>query len=315
MAHTVAALAMPGVVAFDLSTAAQVFGMPGEHEYEFAVATPTSGAVPTSTGFSVSGVDGLDAVVRADTVVIPGHRPYDISDGDVVAALREAHERGARLVSICVGAFLLARTGLLDGLSATTHWQDAAELQRRHPAVQVEPDVLYIDHGRIATSAGVASGIDLCLHLVRQDVGASAAHRIARRMVVPPHRDGGQAQFVDPGTRLARGGELIDAVMNWAVRHLDQPLGTAELARRANLSERQLTRRFLAETGVSPFQWLLHQRTLRAMELLEGTDLSLETVAARSGFGTASTLRRRFRDALETTPSAYRATFHRGGTR
>lgn len=282
MSHHVVAVALPGVVAFDLSTAAQVFGVKDEDEYRFTVATPTGETVSTSTDFEISGSGGMQDIERADTVVIPGYRPCGAVDVSVTEALVRAHSRGARLVSICVGAFQLAATGLLDGLQATTHWQDASELQRRHPHVLVQPDVLYIDHGHIATSAGVAAGIDLCLHLVRTDFGPTVANRIARRMVVAPHRRGGQAQFVTPGTEVSTGGSTVDSVAEWAIQRLDQPLGVADLAAHANMSERQLTRRFITESGASPFQWLLHQRTLRAMDLLERTDLPPEAVATEA---------------------------------
>lgn len=305
--HRVVALALPGVVAFDLSTVAQVFGHPGEDEYDFRVATPTGLPVVTSTGFSISGVDDLTALGRADTVVVPGYRPRHHPRDRVVEALRAAHARRARVTSVCTGAFALAATGLLDGLEATTHWQDAAELQHLHPAITVNPGVLYIDHGHLATSAGVAAGIDLCLHLVRSDHGDQVANRIARRMVVPPHRAGGQAQYIDqPAPPTAHGlAELTD----WITAHLDQPLTVADLAARAHLSERHLARRFRAETGQSPLQWMVHQRVLAARRLLETTDLPLEAIAQRTGLGTASTLRRHLHHTIGITPSTYRQAF------
>lgn len=306
MPHRVVALALPGVVAFDLSTIAQVFGYEGEDEYVCAVVTPSGDAVPTSTGFSIMGTDDLSALARADTVVIPGFRPHTRPDDRTLGALCSAHARGARLASVCTGAFALAPTGLLDGLGATTHWQDARELQRLYPSIDVRPDVLYLDHGQIATSAGVAAGIDLCLHLVRRDHGTRVANRIARRMVVPPHRAGGQAQYVAPSSVQPAG---LAAVTDWAISHLDEALTVTDLARRANLSERQLSRRFVGETGQAPLQWVLHHRVLAAMDLLESTDLTLEAIAARTGFGTAGTLRRRFHRQVGTTPSAYRETF------
>ena len=186
MTHAVVALALPGVVAFDLSTAAQVFGHPEEDEYSFEVVTSDGRQVPSSTGFQIAGVGDPSSLRRADTIVIPGYSPHITPSDDVLEALRSAHSHGTRVVSICTGAFALAPTGLLDGLSATTHWQDAQELRTAYPAVNVTPDVLYIDHGHVASSAGVAAGIDLCLHLVRRDHGAATANRIARRMVVPP---------------------------------------------------------------------------------------------------------------------------------
>ena len=309
MTHAVVALALPGVVAFDLSTAAQVFGHPEEEEYSFEVVTSDGRQVPSSTGFQIAGVGNPSSLRQADTIVIPGYSPHTTPSDDVLEALRSAHSRGTRVVSICTGAFALAPTGLLDGLSATTHWQDAEELRAAYPAVDVTPDVLYIDHGHVASSAGVAAGIDLCLHLVRRDHGAATANRIARRMVVPPHRAGGQAQYVAPAARPRHPENRLAELTTWVVAHLDRPVGVADLARHAHLSERQLARRFVAETGQSPLQWLLHQRVLAAMDLLETTGLPLEAIATRTGLGTASTLRRHFLRHVGTTPSAYRKTF------
>lgn len=308
MSHHVVALALPGIVAFDLSTVAQVFGHPAEGEYSFAVATPTGASVATSTGFSIGDVHDLQELERADTVIVPGYRPHATPDPAILDALRAARVRGARVASVCTGAFALAATGLLDGLSATTHWQDAAQLQQRHPAVDVQPDVLYIDHGPVATSAGVAAGIDLCLHLVRRDHGARVAARIARRMVVPPHRAGGQAQYIEPPAAPAAHGfaELAD----WILGRLDQPLTVADLAEQAHLSERHLARRFASEAGQSPLQWILHQRVLAARGLLETSDLPVEVIAQRVGLGTASTLRRHLRREIGVSPTAYRETFH-----
>lgn len=309
MPHAVIALALQGVVAFDLSTAAQVFGHTEEDEYSFDVVTPDGRQVPSSTGFQIAGVSDLSALHRAGTIIIPGYCPHTRPSDDVLEALCSASSRGARVVSICTGAFALAPTGLLDGLSATTHWQDAEELGKTYPAVDVEPDVLYIDHGHVASSAGVAAGIDLCLHLVRRDHGAATANRIARRMVVPPHRDGGQAQYIAPVSGPRHPENRLSALTTWVMSHLDTHLDVADLARHAGLSERQLARRFVAETGQSPLQWLLHQRVLAAMDLLETTNLSVEAIATRTGLGTTSTLRRHFVRHVGTTPSAYRKTF------
>ena len=229
MPHHVVALALPGVVAFDLSTVAQVFGHPAEEEYTFAVAAPDGDDVMTSSGFSIGAVHDLDALAHARTVIIPGYRPHHRPHDDTLRVLRNAYQRGTRVASVCTGAFALAATGLLDGLTATTHWQDAGELQRLYPEITVQPDVLYVDHGQVATSAGVAAGIDLCLHLVRRDLGERVAARIARRMVVPPHRAGGQAQYIEPAAAPTTHGfaELTD----WIVDHLEQRLSVADLAR------------------------------------------------------------------------------------
>lgn len=310
MPHHVVALALPGVVPFDLATVAQVFGHADEPEYTFRIATVGGGPVRTSTGFEITGGGDLTTLAHAQTVIVPGFRPctHPLDDA-ALEALRTARTDGARIASVCTGAFALAAAGLLDGLSATTHWQDTAQLRAAHPAIDVQPDVLYIDHGQIATSAGVAAGIDLCLHLVRRDHGQRLANSIARRMVVPPHRAGGQAQFVTAVPAPSSPRDEFAALLDWALGNLDRSLTVTALSRRAHLSERQLTRRFIARTGRTPLQWLLHQRVLAAMELLETTDFSLETIATRTGFGTAATMRRQFSRQIGTAPSAYRRTF------
>jgi transcriptional regulator GlxA family with amidase domain len=228
---------------------------------------------------------------------------------DLVDAVRAAHEAGARIASICTGAFVLAAAGLLDGRRATTHWMHAELLARRHPRVHVDPDVLYIDHGDVLTSAGKAAGLDLCLHLVRLDHGSTVANALARRLVVPPHRDGGQAQFIQaPVPSNGDGG--LGGLLNWALERLDEPLTVTDLARAARVSERTLARQFRAATGTTPLRWLLTQRVHRAQELLETTDLGVEQVAARTGLGTAATLRRHFHRTVGVPPDAYRRAFH-----
>lgn len=311
--HHVVAFAMPSVVAFDLSTVAQVFGHVDEAAYTFEVAADRAGAVRTSTHFSLAGVSGLDALARADTIVIPGYTTHESPSSVVLDALQDAAARGCRMVSVCTGAFALAATGLLDGLRATTHWQDAALLQQRHPRVDVDAAVLYVDHGSVATSAGVAAGIDLCLHLVRRDLGHAEAARIARRMVVAPHRDGGQAQFIPPTvSETPRGfGDLTQ----WALRHLDEPLTAPQLAARAHMSKRHFARRFVHEFGVTPAAWVRHQRLLEARRLLETTDLPVDVIAQRVGLGSGVTLRRHLRDAVSLTPAAYRSMFSRQSSR
>jgi transcriptional regulator GlxA family with amidase domain len=231
----------------------------------------------------------------------------------VALALRQASDRGARLVSICTGAFALAAAGLLDGLRATTHWGWAALLAKRYPAIDVQPDVLYVDEGQVLTSAGVAAGIDLCLHVVRLDYGARAANAIARRIVVAPQRAGGQAQFVAQPVPSDPGGSL-ERTRLWALEHLHEPLTVSQLARHAGYSDRSFARRFRAETGTTPLQWLIAQRTLRARALLEAGELPVEMIARHCGFGTAATLREHFRRAIDTTPTAYRAAWAQGLT-
>ena len=306
--HHVTVLALPDVVAFDLSTPAQVFANePGR--YVFSACGARAGRVPTTTGFAIDVPSGLEALEQADTVLVPGLRPtHWPPPAAVLDALREAHARGARIASICTGAFVLAHTGLLDGRRATTHWAHAERLAERYPAVTVDPGVLYVDEGDVLTSAGVAAGIDLCLHLVRRDHGAEVANAVARRIVVAPHRDGGQAQFVE--TPLPPAGERgLEATRAWAVQRLREPLTVAAMARHAACSERTFARRFRAETGTTPLQWLLLQRVLHARRLLEATDMAVEDVAGHAGFGTAASLRSHFRRATATTPVAYRRSF------
>ena len=309
--HRVVALALPEVVAFDLAIPSQVFGHPDERpHYVFALAAAEPGPVPTTSGYAVLPTAGLEALAEADTVVVPGYAPHDGPAEPVLDALRAAARRGARVVSVCTGAFALAAAGLLDGRRAATHWRDADELARRHPDVTVDPGVLYVDEDRILTSAGVAAGIDLCLHLVRRDLGADQAARIARRMVVAPHRDGGQAQFVD--VPLPGAGEGLAPTCAWALDHLAEPLTVADLAAHAGWSPRTFARRFVAEVGTTPLRWLTAQRVLHARRLLETTTLPVESVAEASGLGTAANLRVHLARAAATTPTAYRRTFRTG---
>jgi AraC family transcriptional activator FtrA len=308
--HRVVALALPGVILLDLAAPAHLFGHCGAPHYSFAVAGLRAGPVPTSTGFDVVAPRGLSALRRADTIVVPGCTRPSVASSSALAAIVRAHRRGTRLMSICTGAFVLAQAGLLDGRRATTHWASTDELARRYPDVTVAPDVLYVDEGSVLTSAGVAAGLDLCLHVIRRDHGAALAARLARRTVVAPHRDGGQAQFVDrPIDTDAPGAGSLEPTRQWALAQLDQPLGVASMARRACMSPRTFARRFRQETGTSPGQWVLEQRTRAAQALLESTDLPVEHVAQRCGFGSAATLRTHFGRRVSTTPTGYRRTF------
>ncbi len=308
--HRVVALALDEIVAFDLATPAQVFGHREEVErYAFSVSAVRPGPVPSTTGFAIIAAAGLEALATADTVVVPGYAPHDRPPEPVLDGLRAAAARGARVVSICTGAFALAAAGLLDGRRATTHWQNADELAARHPAVHVDPDVLWVDEGAVMTSAGVAAGIDLCLHLVREDHGELAAARVARRMVVSPHRDGGQAQYLERPVPVA--GQGLAETCRWALEHVSEPLSVAELARHAGWAPRTFARRFLAETGTTPLRWLTAQRLLEARRLLEATDLPVEHVAARCGLGTAANLRLHLARDATTTPTAYRRAYRR----
>jgi transcriptional regulator GlxA family with amidase domain len=311
--HRVVALALPEVVAFDLAIPAQIFGHRSERDrYTFTVCAERPGAVASTTGFEVQAGAGLEALDIADTVVVPGFFPLDDPSTAVLDSLRRAADRGARVASVCIGAFALAAAGLLDGRAATTHWQHADELGTRFPSVRVRPDVLYVDEGRLLTSAGVAAGIDLCLHLYRNDHGAAAAAEVARRMVTAVHRPGGQAQFVQ--RPLPEGGPGLAATCAWAVQEIHRPLTVAELARHAGYAPRTFARHFLAETGMSPLRWLTAQRLIEARRLLEATDLPIEEIARRCGLGTAANLRLHLGRDVATTPSAYRHTF-RGALR
>jgi transcriptional regulator GlxA family with amidase domain len=308
--HQIAVLALDSVVAFDLSIPAQIFGHRDERaRYRLAICAERPGPVETSTAFAIVAPHGLEAVRQADTVIVPGFEHTERPVPPAVAdALRAADRRGARMVSICTGAFALAAAGLLDGRRATTHWRHTGELRARHPEIDLDPGVLYVDEGRILTSAGVAAGIDLCLHLVARDHGTAAANAIARRMVVAPQRGGGQAQFVERAVPEPADGGL-GATRTWMLERLEQPLTVAEMARHAVRSERSFARHFRAETGSTPLRWLHEQRILHARRLLEETDMPVEDVASSCGFGTATTLREHFRRALRTTPTAYRRAF------
>jgi len=249
---------------------------------------------------------GLSALTSADTVLIPGWLPVEAPlSARVRHALLRAHSRGARLVTICSGVFALARTGLLDGRSATTHWARAAQLRREFPQVHVEPDRLYVDHGDVATSAGAGAGIDLCLHLVRQDHGAAHAAIVARHMVMPPHREGGQAQYAPPSPPA----DALHGLLEWAGARLGRPLSVGDLAAHLSVSPRTLARHFADQMGTSPGAWLLSRRVDEARTLLEETDLPVEAIAARIGLTSAVNLRRRFRAQVGTTPGAYRRSF------
>ncbi len=311
--HRIAALCLPGVVVFDLSVPAQVFGLARAYDrgsYEFRTCTPSGGAVETNAHFSLSGLAGLEALEAADTVVVPGYlATHEPLPPGVAEAIAQVVERGGRAMSICVGAFALGQAGLLDGRRAATHWASTAELASLFPQTAVDPDALYVDEGQVLTSAGLSAGIDLCLHVVRRDLGEAAGARVARAMVAPPHRDGGQAQYID--RRLPSYDGSLEPTREWALANLDRRLDVATLAAHAHVSPRTFARRFLAETGVTPLQWILRRRVERAGELLERTDLPVEEVATESGFGTAASLRDHFRRERGTTPTAYRRTFRK----
>jgi transcriptional regulator GlxA family with amidase domain len=314
---TVAALAFDQLSIFELAVACEVFGIDRSDmnlpNYDFFVVAAEEPPLFVKSGlFTMDTPFRLADIERAGTILIPAwpmvrERPPE----HLVEAVRTAYERGARLLSVCSGAFVLAATGLLDGKRATTHWMYAAELARQYPKVTVDPKVLYVGQDNIYTSAGTAAGIDLCLHIVRQDFGAEVANMFARRMVVPPHRDGGQAQFVDLPMPATAGDHDLSGTLAWMESNLKRELSVPELARRAHMSARTFARRFRAATGTTPHQWLLGQRLLRAQQLLERTELPVELVAEESGLGSAATLRQHFQRDLATSPQAYRRTFRR----
>jgi AraC family transcriptional activator FtrA len=311
--HRVVAVAYHGLCTFEFGVVVEVFALPRPEVkvpwYQFKVCSLEAGPVRATGGVTVHAVAGLHAMRRADTIVIPGWRDADERPPDVLLdALRSAHRRGARVVSICSGVFVLAAAGLLDDKRATTHWRDAERLAARFPRVRVEPDVLYVDEGQVLTSAGSAAGIDLCLHIVRSDYGAEIANQVARRLVVPPHREGGQAQYVSASVHAdaTRG---LARLLEWVHANLQRDLTVEALARHARMSARSFARRFRAETGTTPHRWLTHQRLLAAQRRLESTDESIDEIAEHVGMQTAATLRHHFRARFRTSPAAYRRRF------
>jgi transcriptional regulator GlxA family with amidase domain len=308
---TVAFAVTDGMLHLELAMAYEVFGadMSGVVEPWYDLVVCGTGAARIGR-FRLEPDCGLEGLGHADTVIVPALADIERArpPAELVDAVRAAHEEGARVVSLCTGAFVLAAAGLLDGLRATTHWAHARMLAERHPKVEVDPDVLYVDNGQVLTSAGKAAAMDLCLHVVRLDHGSSIANSLARRLVVPPHRDGGQAQFVTT-PMPAPDGHPLAVLLPWILERLDRPLTVEDLARRASMSSRNLGRHFQTVTGTSPLQWLLIQRLARARELLETTGDGVDAVARACGMGTAATLRRHFHRTVGVTPDAYRRTF------
>ena len=316
--HRVAVFALDGVIPFELGIPLRIFGAAqnpedGSKLYEVVTCSLQPGLVRTDADFPIVVEHGLAALAEADTVIVPASHELGpvFTHGVLTAPLTAAFAAiapGVRIVSICTGSFLLAATGLLDGRPATTHWTSAEHFQRLFPRIKVDPDVLYVDDGDVLTSAGVAAGIDLCLHIVRRDFGTGVANSVARRTVVPPHREGGQAQYVRrplPEPQLA-GTERARA---WALERLDQPLTLRQLAERESMSVRTFTRRFREEVGMSPGQWLTQQRVEHARHLLESTDLGVDRIARQAGFGTGASMRQHLQAALGVSPTTYRRTF------
>ena len=334
MLRNVAVVVVHGFLPFEFGTICEVFGVDrtddGLPRYDFAVVSGEPPPLRAHNDFTIQPSYGLQRLADADLIALPA-----VGDGrlarsaqetagppaspsgpdwpaafppDLLEALRAAVDRGARVLSICSGAFILGEAGLLDGRRCTTHWRHAAELARRFPQAKVDPDVLYVDDDPVITSAGTAAGIDACLYLVRKEQGSRVANGIARRMVVPPHRDGGQAQYVVQPVAPSCDGTLRD-LLEWLRGHLDQTLTVRQLAARANMSERTLARRFVQDTGTTPQRWLTGQRILLAQQLLEESDATVNAIAERSGFGNATALRHHFRVWRGTTPNAYRRLF------
>lgn len=311
MLKKVVLLALPGVAPFEFGVVCEVFGIDrsdgGGPVFDFTIATATPGPVPTNLGFDIMVAGDLSAAADADLIALPAHGDDPVEEA-YLEVLRQAERRGAWILSVCTGAFVLAQAGILDGRRCTTHWMHAAKLAARYPLASVDPDVLFVEDRRVVTSAGTAAGIDAALHLVRRELGAAAANVIARRMVVPPQRDGGQSQYFHLPVAACQS-DSFAAVTEWMVAHLDADLTVDQLARKALMSPRTFARRFRADLGTTPAVWLNRQRLIRAQQLLEQTDRALETIAAETGFGAASVMRHHFLKVLQTTPAAYRRTF------
>ena len=335
MLHNVAVVLVNGFLPFEFGTICEVFGVDRADDrlppYDFAVVAGEPPPLRAHNDFTIQPSCGLERLAEADLIALPavdderlgihaaqpaartGSDAPQLFPEDLLEALREAVRRGAKVLSVCTGAFILGEAGLLDGRRCTTHWRSAAELARRYPQAKVDPDVLYVDDDPVITSAGTAAGIDACLYLVRKEQGSRIANGIARRMVVPPHRDGGQAQYVDQPVASVCDGTLRE-LLEWLRAHLDQPLAVRQLAARANMSERTFARRFVQETGTTPQRWLTGQRILLAQQLLEESDETIDAIADKAGFGNATALRHHFRAWRGTTPNAYRRMFSPSGT-
>jgi transcriptional regulator GlxA family with amidase domain len=316
--RNVAVVVLDGFAPFELGVACEVFGVDrtedGLPAYDFAVVAGEPGPLRSDVGFTLQTSAGLDRLAAADLVIVPAPSDERCARADwpepLLAALRDVVARGGQVLSVCTGAFVLGAAGLLDGRACTTHWRQAGSLAAMYPEAKVDPAVLYVDEDRVITSAGTAAGIDACLYLVRKEQGGAVANAIARRMVVPPHRDGGQAQYVERpvGPQAC---DTLAEVIEWMQRNLDQQVSIRELASLAAMSPRTFARRFVQETGTTPQRWLIGQRLLLAEQLLEETQETVDVIADRTGFGNATALRHHFRTWRATTPQAYRRTFHR----
>jgi transcriptional regulator GlxA family with amidase domain len=310
MLTKVVLIALPGVAPFEFGVVCEVFGVDrkdtGGPVFDFSIATAEPGPVPTSLGYDMLITNDLSVAADADLVAIPAHSTDSI-DERVLQVVRDAEARGAWVLSVCSGAFVLAQAGILDGRRSTTHWMYTDKLAAEYPGTVVDPDVLFVEDRRVVTSAGTASGIDAALHIVRKELGAAATNAIARRMVVPPQRDGGQSQYIEPPAPESC--DSFATVAQWMLDNLADDLTIDQLARRALMSPRTFARRFRAEMGTTPAAWLNRQRLIRAQQHLERTDSSLESIAQNTGFGTAAVMRHHFLKVLQTTPMAYRRAF------
>ncbi|WP_150430583.1 helix-turn-helix domain-containing protein [Dechloromonas sp. CZR5] len=312
MHHAIAIVAFERISPFHLSAPCVVFGdrHPGVPPFDFAVCATQPGRLATTAGFSIVVEHGLEKLLTADTIIVPSWRdPAERAPADLLAALVAAHERGARIVGLCLGAYVLAQAGLLDGRAATTHWAYAEDFARRHPGVRLQPDVLYLEDGRMLTSAGTVAAIDCCLYMLRQQLGGEIANSVARRLVVPPHRQGGQAQFVTQPLPANATDARLSGLLDWVRAHLDQAHTLDSLAARATMSRRTFTRHFRQMTGATVGAWLLGERLALAQRLLESSSHSVETVSNLAGFGSAVSLRQHFRTAFGVSPVAWRRTF------
>ena len=317
-APVVAVVAFEGISPFHLSVPCLVFGEDrrelGVPRFDLRVCAAEPGPLRSSAGFDIATRHGLASLRQADVVIVPSWRDTaEDAPAVLLDALCSAHRRGARIVGLCLGAFVLAQAGLLDGRAATTHWHWAHEFANRFPAVRLDPDVLYLDEGDVITSAGTAAGLDCCLYLLRQWCGAEAANRVARRLVVAPHRQGGQAQFIEQPIAASPRDDRLAGVLAWAAGHLDAAHSVDSLAARAAMSRRSFTRHFQKATGTTVLQWVLHQRLGHVRRLLETSDRSVETIAGAAGFGSAVSMRKHFVAALGVAPAAYRRQFRSAG--
>jgi transcriptional regulator GlxA family with amidase domain len=308
----VAVLVYEGVAPFELGVLCEAFGVDRREDgvplLDFAVCSVDGRPVPTSMGFELQAAHGLDGVAQADLVAVPAIPRGAAAPDPILGALQAAYDRGARVLSVCSGAFALGAAGLLDGRECTTHWMYTAELAARFPRARVLPEVLYVDAGQVVTSAGSAAGLDASLHVWREEYGAAVASAVARRMVVPPHRDGGQAQYIARAVADCDA-ETLGPLLSWIVENLEEDHSVEELARRAHMSPRTFARRFREETGSTPHAWVNRQRVAAAEEMLERTDQPVEWIAGRVGFGNAATLRQHFGRVRGISPAQYRRTF------